>query len=150
MKTIATAVDPRLAQDRAGRADFPHLFGAHDLSRLDTTPGAVSPFAPRAGWTPSLEEYVEAMRVYCRVPCGPRQLLTALARRTVMQNGAMPETVGPYATQLAGILSAFVTAHHRALQQQAEAPAANKESWRPRRSKDRSTPGLAPHSLGAA
>ena len=129
MKPQSDTADPTsLALDRAGRADFPHLFGVHDLSRLNTTPGAASPFAPRADWAPSAEEYVEALRAYCRSPCGPRQMLMVLARRMVVQGGEMPEAIGPYAPQITGILSAFVAAHHR-VTQAGDSPS-KRESWR--------------------
>ena len=100
-----------LAADREGAHRFPRLFGLHDLGRLDTTPGANSPFAPRADWHPSPEEYVDALRSYCRSPCGPRQHLLALARHAVVRRdrgGCLPEIAGPYTESLRKILEAFI------------------------------------------
>lgn len=100
-----------LAASREGAHRFPCLFGLHDFARLDTTPGANSPFAPRANWHPSPEEYVDALRAYCRSPCGPRQHLQALARHAVTRKergGCLPEVTGPYAESLGQILAALI------------------------------------------
>lgn len=107
--------DPVVNFDREGRKRFPCLFGLHDMARLDTSHGANSPFAPRADWAPAPDEYIDALREYCRSPCGPRQVLESLARRAAGAGyggiGSLPEIVGPYAAQLIQILSSFVKNH---------------------------------------
>lgn len=121
MKKRAQDGGARSALDQAGREQFPCLFGLHDIATLDTTPGANSPLAPRAGWAPSADEYIDALRAYCRSPCGPRQLLTGLARRMALHGDQVPMIVGPYADQVAGILAAFVAVNRDARSMQAEA-----------------------------
>lgn len=99
------------AADHEGSHRFPCLFGLHDLSRLDTTPGAKSPFAPRADWHPTPQEYIAALRAYCVSPCGPWQTLQSVARHAVIRRergGRLPEVIGPYAESLNQILAAFV------------------------------------------
>ena len=122
-----------IAADREGARRFPCLFGSHDFSRLDTTPGAASPFAPRAGWHPEPQEYIDALRAYCTSPCGPMQILQTLARHAVMRfdrGGCLPEVVGPYAKPLNQILAAFVKKAEQDIQAPPVTVPAASRSWR--------------------
>lgn len=122
-----------LAASREGVHRFPRLFGLHDFARLDTTPGADSPFAPRSDWHPSPDEYVDALRAYCRSPCGPRQHLMALARHAVVRRdrgGCLPEIAGPYAEPLRKILGAFVEKVEERPSQPAENAPRSSRGWR--------------------
>lgn len=77
------------------------MYGVIDFSRIDTTPGAQSAFAPPAGWQGNGWDYEELMRLRFRHDAGARQhlLIAAMDRRSGMQVAF----VGPYAEQARSI-----------------------------------------------